>query len=47
MRTQEKIAEYIARGKVMSWENEVLRHGFADWSDDDPVPTQRNPQPNP
>lgn len=31
--------------KVMSWENEVLRHGFADWSDDDPVPTQRNPQP--
>jgi hypothetical protein len=28
---------------VMSWKNEVLRHGFADWSDDDPVPTQRAP----
>lgn len=32
---------------VMSWENEALRHGFADWSDDDPTPTQRNPQPTP
>jgi hypothetical protein len=31
--------------KVMSWENEALRHGFTDWSDDDPVPTQRIPQP--